>query len=302
MHRFHCAPAIGLLVTFLVACKSSSNDAAPTGAGGGGGSDASVQSGQTSISGYVNDETGAPLAGVEATAGGVRATSDANGVFTLIGATASGDRTFVTCTKSGYFNGVKAMVPVIGGVTTVKLTMMSLGTATAIDAASGGTVSTDDGATITLPAGGFAKQGAPYSGSVNVSARHLSPDNAAFGSMFSGDWTGLDSNGGEAMLVSFGVLRVELRDDTGAPLNLAAGTTASLTYPIAASQAASPPATMPLWFFDDGRGIWQQEGTATLQSGAYVGSVSHFSAWNADDAKNRAYVKGRVVCGQGRRI
>ena len=46
---------------------------------------------------------------------------------------------------------------------------------------------------------------------------------------------------------------------------------------------AAAPATISLWYFDETKGIWKEEGTATKQSTNYIGTVSHFSFWNAGE-------------------
>jgi hypothetical protein len=45
---------------------------------------------------------------------------------------------------------------------------------------------------------------------------------------------------------------------------------------------AQAAATIPLWFFDETKGLWKEEGAATKQGSNYVGTVSHFSFWNVD--------------------
>src|SRR5690606_555839 len=44
----------------------------------------------------------------------------------------------------------------------------------------------------------------------------------------------------------------------------------------------SAPATIPLWYFDETKGMWIEEGSATLQGNTYTGTVTHFSFWNWD--------------------
>jgi hypothetical protein len=42
------------------------------------------------------------------------------------------------------------------------------------------------------------------------------------------------------------------------------------------------PPTIEMWFFDEVKGIWKEEGIGTKQGSVYVGEVSHFSSWNFD--------------------
>ncbi|MEO5564213.1 MAG: hypothetical protein ABIR18_12280, partial [Chitinophagaceae bacterium] len=68
----------------------------------------------------------------------------------------------------------------------------------------------------------------------------------------------------------------------GEKLQLASGSSATLTIPVPASIQSSAPATIPLWHVDEQTGIWKEEGSAIKNGSNYVGTVKHFSYWNAD--------------------
>jgi hypothetical protein len=60
---------------------------------------------------------------------------------------------------------------------------------------------------------------------------------------------------------------------------------------------ATAPESMPLWFFDEQKGLWVEEGVATKQGSSYVGSVKHFTDWNADKpSENNGDLTGLVHC------
>lgn len=288
-----------------VACGDSQDDdpagaqagAGGTGSGGEGGQAGSGSIATTTVSGVVTDEDASPIAGAQVAAFGNTTTTDANGAFTLPSVQVPGGRLVVSVTKPGYFKAFRAADAIDAGTTYVKLSMMSLGTMTQLDAASGGRVDTDNGAAVELAANGFAQAGSPFTGAVTVAARHLSPDSAGFYNFFSGNFDGLRTDGNMSVLVSYGVLRVALQDDAGEPIELSSGTQATLRYPVPASLQASAPDIMPLWHFDETLGMWKEEGQAVLQDGQYVGTVSHFTDWNADVPEEAAYVKGRILCG-----
>lgn len=75
---------------------------------------------------------------------------------------------------------------------------------------------------------------------------------------------------------------VELIGASGEALQIASGKKATLTMPLPAAAQASAPATIPLWHFNESKGLWEEEGTATKTGNTYVGEVSHFSFWNCD--------------------
>lgn len=119
-----------------------------------------------------------------------------------------------------------------------------------------------------------------------------------------GDFTGV-SAGGTTPIESFGAIVVDLRDNAGNRYNLAVGKTSTIRIPLG-TQNPNPPATIPLWFFDEATGLWKEEGTATLQGTApnqyYEGTVTHFSVWNADDRLLRTWVEGCVRDADGQPV
>ncbi len=101
---------------------------------------------------------------------------------------------------------------------------------------------------------------------------------------------------------SFGAFSLTLTDADGNDLDLVDGTTATVRIPLA-SGVANPPATIPLYYFDESTALWVEEGEATLTviDGAsfYVGTVSHFTTWNADQVYNTVELLGCVVDTEG---
>lgn len=91
---------------------------------------------------------------------------------------------------------------------------------------------------------------------------------------------------------SFGAITATFTDSEGNDLQLADGKTAQVRIPASGS---NPPATIPLFYYDEVQGIWVEEGTATLENGFYVGEVAHFTTWNADRVYETVYVDGCVV-------
>ena len=78
------------------------------------------------------------------------------------------------------------------------------------------------------------------------------------------------------------MMAVELQGASGESLNIAEGSTATLTFPIPQEILGNAPAEIPLWSFNENLGLWVEESVASLQGSNYVGEVSHFSFWNCD--------------------
>ncbi len=97
-----------------------------------------------------------------------------------------------------------------------------------------------------------------------------------------GDLTGVDSAGHLNVLQTFGMLAVELTGNSGELLQIAPGKKASLHFPLPSSLQTAAPSYIPLWYFDETKGVWKQEGNAIKNGNSYDGEVSHFSFWNCD--------------------
>ena len=151
-----------------------------------------------------------------------------------------------------------------------------------------GTVNSGTSGNVTLPNGtkvdfdgNFKKEdGSSYSGSVSVIMHHLDPEDANVEAKMPGMLLASDTNGEAKVLETFGMINVELLGSSGEKLQLASA--ATIEMPIAIGQMGSSPNTIPLWHFDDVKGYWVEEGSATKVGNKYVGSVSHFSWWNCD--------------------
>jgi len=104
---------------------------------------------------------------------------------------------------------------------------------------------------------------------------------------------------------SFGAIVINFTDSVGNELDLVQGSTATIQIPLT-DKTGSPPATVPLYFYNESTGLWVEEGSATLiTDGAdsyYRGTVSHFSTWNADFLYSQVIINGCVEDLSGARI
>ena len=252
---------------------------------------------RTTITGRVIDEAGKSVAGALVRGHGASATTNANGVFVLQNVSVPSTRAVVLVTKNGYFTGARAAYPSANKITTMMLMLQESKQTATVNAATGGKVSVG-GASIDLPANGYVDaQGKAYNGTVSVAARYLDPTSNSYYDVFSGDMAALRTDNSSVELTSFGVVRVLLKGAQGQPLNLAAGSTATINFP----SAGATDAEIPLWHFDEQRGIWVEEGKAVNTGGRYIGTVTHFTDWNLDRPNSRvAILEGQVTCGENK--
>lgn len=155
---------------------------------------------------------------------------------------------------------------------------------------------------VTLPANSLVdEEGNAAAG--NVSAELTVIDPSIDPSLMPGNFETIDSDTGVVgNIESFGAVNVTFADANGNSYNLASDQTATVRIPLA-SGAISPPATIPLYHFDEETGYWMEEGTATLTTvdgeSYYEGTVSHFSTWNADILYESIQINGCVNDGEG---
>ncbi len=281
---------IGLTATFLVACKKENTDEVIE-------ENTQEQTGnRTLLCGTVTDRNGIPLSGVNITAGSSTATSNNTGYFAF-NDFPCGDRCFVHCAKSGYFDGSRGVITQAGDVTLANVVMIESTTNFSVDAGTNQGLLLPGGAGVLLsPNTIAASDGSVYSGNVNVSIVHLDPTASDFAETTpGGDLIGLDLNGETNQLLSYGMIMVEMTDGSGNELNLLPGASANIILPVPASMLGNAPSNIPLWHFNESTGIWIEEGQATLNDNVYYGTVSHFSTWNCDYPGERSTIYGRVL-------
>lgn len=252
----------------------------------------------TSIGGVVNDEFGTPVANALVSVGSDQVYTNDLGYFRLDNVSVDQNRAFIKVEKGGYFLGAKSIKPSTSAISYVRIQLILKTLEGAIDNSQGGTISVAGGPSIVFEAGDVSKEnGDPYNGSVSVFAKYLNPTASNIGEIIPGDLDAVDENGQAVALVTYGMLAVELVGSNGEALNVASGEKVELTFPVQSVQTSTAPASIPLWFFDETLGNWQEDGSASLQGNSYVGEVSHFTFWNCDDPYPAVKLKLHIHCG-----
>lgn len=248
------------------------------------------------ISGVVSNLGGSVLSGASVWVGsGTPVQTNEQGYFVL-SSVATGN-TVVAFVADGYMPTYRN-VTVLANQTThlpeVGLALIQEGT---IAAASGGTL--DAGvAEVTFPANAFVTEnGTAYNGDVTVEMAAMQPQMEGFYAAFPGEFEGVRNDGTTVPFVSFGFMDVNLMNaDKSAPVRLAPGVTAELRMEIYNTAKATPPATIPMWYYDPATGRWIEDGSATRDGSVYVTDVDHFTTWNWDmPVETICNIQGSVV-------
>jgi hypothetical protein len=278
LYSKNTAVVIITLIIILFSCKK--NIQSNPGEGNG----SIPGTGNGSVQGVITDLNNSPVSNAIVTGGTATATTDASGKFTLTKVQFYADTIVVIATKNGFFEGSKNFASSNSIVNNAKIQLIPKTVSGSFSATSGGSVTIAGGGSVNFGSGFVAaSNGNAYSGNVSVSAHYLDPADQNFSAYAPGDLKAVSANNQQGVLQSFGVVVVEMNDVSGNKLQLASGKTASITLPISSALQNKAPVSVPLWYFDDAKGAWKQEGAATKQGNNYIGVVSHFTFWNVGD-------------------
>lgn len=258
------------------------------------------------LSGIVRDASGTPIEGVSIVSGSSAATTNTDGFFEfdqIQVVSVPNDRSVVRFSKAGYFDVVRSMDAdddaADGASWEVVMCRKENNDFTSIKTYSSSSDQTLQAGEmkIDMPQDGYKVDGtgAGYTGKVKSEMVYLDPNNERFSEMMpGGDLAAVRSDNSSAQLVSYGMTDLNMYAENGDKLQLKEGCKAKLTFPIPAGMGENPPASIPLWSFNEKTGLWEEEGSAALQGNVYVGEVAHFSWVNLDYPEKQGTVYGYV--------
>lgn len=257
------------------------------------------------LSGIVRDASGTPIEGVSIVSGSSAATTNTDGFFEFdqIQVVSVQNRSVVRFSKAGYFDVVRSMDAdddaADGASWEVVMCKKENNDFTSIKTYSSSSDQTLQAGEmkIDMPQDGYKVDGTGvgYTGKVKSEMVYLDPNNERFSEMMpGGDLAAVRTDNSSAQLVSYGMTDLNMYAENGDKLQLKDGCKAKLTFPIPAGMGENPPASIPLWSFNEKTGLWEEEGSAALQGNVYVGEVTHFSWVNLDYPEKQGTVYGYV--------
>ncbi len=295
------------------------------GGNNGGGTNLRPQKGL--LEGFVRDTEGKPIENVTVSSGETTTTTDQNGFFALTQLSLNGQRAIVKFSSSSHADVVRSTIFKTGETWDIVMVRNSNGyeanipskTEYNIESTLDRAISVNSNAASTtktmeveLKGDGYkdVETGLPFTGRVTAAVTYLDPDatETFADQMPGGDLAAVDKDGNDMQLVSYGMTAVSLTDSNGKPLQLTGDKPAELTFPVPENvknmRVEDRPATIPLWSFDETKGVWVEEGVATYDAtnDVYVGSVKHFSWVNLDYPEIRVTVNGAVKDAEGNGI
>ena len=271
------ATLVGITISFFIlnACKKHENLMESRGM---------AENITNSVRGRITDINNEPINKAVVSDGQATTTTDINGEFTLKNIQTHDGRAFITAIKADYFNGSRVFFCNGNSINNVLIKLIPKVASGNFASSTGGSINVWGGGVVFIGAGSVVKatSGSAYKGNVSVSTFYLNPTDHRFNEYMPGELLGITINNEERLLQSFGMLSIEMNDENGEKLQLAPGKSASISLPIPPNLQTMAPENIPLWYFDEQKGIWKEEGLAIKKGSAYTGTVTHFSFWNCD--------------------
>lgn len=254
----------------------------------------------THVYGRVMDENDQPISNAEVKLHSFEGEkvlyTDDKGYFEFFNLRTLGNSAFVKIKKDGKFDAFRRWSTLKNKWNYTEVKMLDKEIVGTIDAGTGGLVETPEGAKLKLPEASVVKKnGSHYNGIINVAMKWIDPTAEDLHQRIVGDLSGIDIEGNEVALATYGMMVVELLDNAGNELQIAEGKKAELTYPVPDDIHGTPPQTVPMWSYDEVLGTWIEETVASFNNNTYIAEVSHFSAWNVDWKGERIELSGTVT-------
>lgn len=266
------------------------------------------------ISAYIQSTQGVALKNVQITVAGKTVTTDENGLADFsINIPKSTRNVVVRLSKSGFINqsilvDVKDLTNITANMLLIKqnVNVQNIEDAQVIESAY-------NNATITIPANAFIKpDGTPATGAITVEFTPWDISTEDLNAM-PANGVAQNANGQIVNLISAGMITAIFKDADGTHLQLAEGKTADIQMDLPLesinNQGLTAGSEIPMWHFDESKGLWVEEGKGVVVSTPYSqtspfglavkATVSHFSTWNWDFEFSDTAGQVNVKCKSG---
>ncbi len=242
---------------------------------------------------------GVAISGATVVVGSQTATTNTTGIVYFSSALFSSGKNVIKVSKAGYFKANQTIEISNGNTYNISVTLTTKTVTGTFLGNAAATINATNGGSIDFTANSIVDNvGNPYTGTVNVSAVYIASNASNASAILPNSFLGLNSSSQQKFVENHGTIIVELEGNSGQALQIATGSTAQIHMPVSSQDLASPPSTIPFYYFDESTGYWKEDGVGTLTGGTeFVGTVSHFTWWMCPFVYNHYSLSGTIVCG-----
>ena len=256
-----------------------------------------------SIAGIVIDEVGEPIAGVEVSYKGKMATTNESGLYHFQSVTVDSKHNTIAIRKDGYFEAARTFRSTKSNELFHQTKLLKKNFNQSFSSSSGGEVDNQDGnataptVTISFDPNTIVFDGTQdqYNGVVQVAIKYLDPTDIEVDQEMPGDLSALLADDILGKASTYGMAYVELQSISGERLQIKEGALAELAITIPEELRSLAPDQVTASYFDEGLGLWKEEGKASLQGSNYVSEVTHFSCWSYNSSAPSVIVTARLI-------
>ncbi len=249
------------------------------------------------LNGFITDRNGQPISEVQVSILNAFTQTNEFGFFEITGLV-NEKMGVIKVEKMGYFDQYETLIPSKNTTSRTRIQMTEKGAPETCMSNSGGEISIGQNSSVLFQANSFVdEQGNAYNGTVNVYSFYIDPTHNDIDQIMPGNMMARNTENELQVLESYGMVNVVLEGDGGQKLNI--NKSATLTVDVPNSIANNAPSEIPLWYFDEDKGLWIEEGNAVLQNGKYVGEVEHFTFWNCDVPGEFTEISGQIFDNKG---
>ena len=262
------------------------------------------------IGGIVTDTDGTPVEGAMVATQDVTATTDAEGIYTLLDVEPS-DLIVVEFSKQGYATNYEVTKLISWETVASNTSLLQIDGSSTFSSLDDASVIINN-TTIDFQANSYIdlSTGEPYDGEVTVEITHVDPSTAELEGA-PADLSALSFANGVAkdvysasQLVSYGMVDVSLFGENNEDLSIDNDRPATVKIPITNGNLPgvyqmSDGDSQTTWSFDIEKGKWVEEGSGTVENidGVlyFTFEAEHFSWWNCDQGFVPSCATGRVI-------
>jgi hypothetical protein len=255
---------------------------------------------QGSLTGRVMDISGSAIDNVRIEVNGVESFTDNTGNFSFNEVNVS-SRVIVNFSHSSYLNNNR-IIQVRKNQETVVSIVLEQALSQQFNSTTDITASITGGGELLLAANTYVDEnGNSYTGDVNLSLNYYPITTPRGREMFPGNFDAINSANEQGTLRSYGFVIIDLRDTVGNALNI--NGTAEIAIPADLSLGV-PPATIPLWYYDEEQGFWIEDGIATYDASTqrYIGNITRIATYNLDVFMTPGNLKVCVEDSEGNKL